>query len=54
MKIECFEKCNMANKRKAMRFSFMKYVESFDFCTMEEKEHLYHMLKAAFKWGSSV
>lgn len=36
------------------KFNFLEYVDSFDFCTIEEKIRLYYMLLEAFRWGKRV
>jgi len=35
-------------------FNFLEYVDSFEFCTVEEKKQLYYMILEAFKWGQRV
>lgn len=36
---------------KMIKFNALEYVDSFDFCTIEEKKQLYYMLLEALKWG---
>lgn len=39
---------------KMIKFNALEYVDSFDFCTIEEKKQLYYMLHEALKWGQRV
>lgn len=39
---------------KMIKFNALEYVDSFDFCTKEEKKQLYYMLLEALKWGQRV
>jgi hypothetical protein len=39
---------------KMIKFNALEYVDSFDFCTIEEKKQLYYMLLEALKWRQRV
>lgn len=39
---------------KMIKFNALEYVDSFDFCTIEEIKQLYYMLLEALKWGQRV